>query len=304
MTTNFTTPILFIIFRRPETTARVFAKIKKIKPAVLYIAADGPRKNKPDEINLCNKTRALVEKIDWRCDIKRLYRKNNLGLRRAIPDALNWFFKTNSMGIILEDDCLPDDSFFWYCQEQLIRYKHDTKVMHIGGTNFLNKDDQDKNSYYFTKFPHVWGWATWRRAWKKYDYKMNSFPKDFLTNRLGVKFESFWEKSYWFILFKAVKEGKIDTWDYQWVYTTWKNNGISINPGVNLISNLGFGNGAVNTKRDNAKFSKMPTSSIVKNLQYIRPKINQKFDSYTANIMFNSNPLSVIARWIFYQLLA
>src|SRR6478736_1770065 len=174
----FETPILFIVFNRPDTTRVVFEAIRKVKPKKLYIAADGIRsKVKSDEEN-CAKVRAIVNDVDWECDVKTLFHEENLNCGKAPSTAISWLFENEEEGIILEDDCLPSTSFFLFCEELLERYRYDSRVMHIGGNNFLNGWQKDNDySYYFSRSGHIWGWATWRRAWNKFDFDISLYSK-------------------------------------------------------------------------------------------------------------------------------
>lgn len=249
---SLNTPILFIIFNRPETTRQVFNQIKKAKPRKLYVAADGPRSTQPKDLDKCENTRALIEKIDWDCQVERLYRENNLGCKQAVSQAINWFFEKEEMGIILEDDCLPSLSFFQYCEELLIKYKDDESVFSINGCN-LGYIGTNEDSYSFTRFVNMWGWATWRRSAQKVDYEMTQWEKKsdkytFLQERLkGENSKSNEHKWYlhWLFLFNQIN--KIDTWDYQWIYTCLKEEGLCVFPQNNLVNNLGFGDGATHT---------------------------------------------------------
>lgn len=245
---NFNTPILFTIFNRPDTTKRVFDIIKKIQPSKLYIAADGPRTDKAGEDLLCKATREITEDIDWTCDVHRKYSERNLGCKLGMSSAINWFFEDIEQGIILEDDCLPVLSFFSYCEDLLKRYANNTKIKMITGDNFLMGKRFTTDSYYFSRIPSIWGWATWRRAWKEYDLNMSTYS-DFVKNKKikGI-FENKKMQNYWLKSFSKLYAGKIDTWDGQWVYAIYNNDGISITPTVNLVSNIGFGEEATHTK--------------------------------------------------------
>ena len=165
-------PVLFLIFNRPETTIQVFSAIKKAQPNRLYIAADGPRPEYPDEVNHCKIARTIATNVDWDCEVKTLFRDQNLGCRLAVSQAIDWFFEQEPEGIILEDDCLPNQSFFWFCKELLEKYRNETRIMHIGGTNFQFGKNRTNYSYYFSRYAHIWGWASWRREWKYYDEKL------------------------------------------------------------------------------------------------------------------------------------
>ena len=245
MSNQLLTPVLFLIFNRPETTRRVFDSIKRVRPKYLYIAADGPRPQKEGESGICISLRKLVlSEIDWPCEVQTLFREQNLGCKIAVSSAIDWFFKNEEQGIILEDDCLPDETFFTFCSELLEKYCFDDTVFMIGGTNFLPQSLITKDSYYFSYLPHIWGWATWRRAWNKFDVSMNDFA-EFKNNKI---INNIWTSKkvqrYWLNIFNDTSDGKIDTWDYQWNYAMWKNYAKSITPNVNLISNLGFGSGS------------------------------------------------------------
>lgn len=240
------TAVLFMVFNRLDTTKQVFNAIQKAKPPKLYIAADGARNNKEGESEKVNAVRDFIlENIDWQCEIKTLFRKKNLGCKYAVSSAITWFFEYEDRGIILEDDCLPSQSFFWFCEELLEVYKDDMRVWHIGGNNFQNGIKRGIGDYYFSKYNHVWGWASWANRYKFYDVELNNindsgFIKNTFSSKLGIR--------YWNYIYKKVKAKKIDTWDYQWTFTIWKNNGLAILPNVNMITNIGFGNDATHTK--------------------------------------------------------
>ena len=243
------TAVLFLIFNRLDTTQRVFEAIKQAKPPKLYIAADGARNNKLGESEKVKAVRDfIIGNIDWQCEIKTLFREKNLGCKYAVSSAITWFFENEEMGIILEDDCLPVQSFFWYCQELLERYKDDERIWHLGGSNFQNGIRRGEADYYYSKYNHVWGWASWSSRWKYYDVKLNYIKN---TEFLNSSFKNTVVQQYWQDLFQTVKDGKIDTWDYQWVFTIWANNGLAIIPNVNMVSNIGFGLDATHTKGNN-----------------------------------------------------
>jgi hypothetical protein len=234
----FDTPILFLIFNRPDETRRVFSQIKKIKPKFLYIVADGPR-NKNEE-KLCEKTRLLViNNINWKCEVKTLFRRKNLGCGVAIHQAINWFFKEVDRGIILEDDCYPDLSFFYFCQKMLNKYEDIDHVMHISGSQFL-PSTAFKNSYQFSSYPSIWGWATWKRAWKKYDFKIYENEEVHKFKLQKENAFSLSEVCLRFLQLKLLKKHFIDTWDYQWYFSIMLEKGITIRPRKNLTKNIGL----------------------------------------------------------------
>lgn len=254
---NLTTPVVFIIFNRPETTTKVFEAIRQAKPKILFVIADGPRSNKPGEKEICVKTRSIVKQIDWDCEVHTNYSEFNLGCRNRVSSGLDWVFSNVEEAIILEDDCLPHPTFFRYCQELLERYKDNQKIMMISGNNVLYDYKYTSSSYYFSEYIHIWGWATWRRAWQLFDLEMKDwnrfteigFYKDHLYKKSTVK--------YWKKLFQEVYDGKIDTWDYQLQFAQWKNKMLSIVPANNLVINLGFGIDPTNTKGSGGLYRKL-----------------------------------------------
>jgi len=240
-------PILFLIFNRPSTTAQIFSAIAKAKPRNLFIAADGPRPDRDGEVKKCRETRDIIKRIDWECDVKTLFRDENLGCKVAVSSAITWFFEHVEAGIILEDDCLPADSFFFFCAELLERYATDRRVMMISGDNFQDGIQRGDASYYFSRIPHIWGWATWRRAWQLYDVKMSSFPEFLAEGSIKRISNNVDVQNFRLSSFIATYEGRIDTWDYQWVYAIFSCGGLSICPQVNMVTNIGFGEDSTNT---------------------------------------------------------
>jgi hypothetical protein len=272
----FETPILFLVFNRLDTTKKVFAKIKKIKPKILFIAADGPRN--PKEKKVTDSVRKyILSNINWNCKVETLFRDENLGCGQAVSGAIDWFFENVELGIILEDDCLPDQSFFPFCEETLKKYKTNEEIMHIAGFNPVDGDLKIKSAYLFSKYGSIWGWATWKRAWEKYSFtlKANNVVKDKIikSNLIDSLSELLWRIRVYELTFN----GKIDTWDYQWSFSRFVNGGLSIIPKVNLIENIGFSSGATHTTNSNwtygVKKIKFPLSHPKKIFR------NKKFDN-------------------------
>lgn len=235
---QYSVPILFMVFNRPDKTEITFNQIRKQKPLTLYIAADGPRSDREGEKEKCDQVRLLVHKVDWPCSVKYLFRDINLGCYNACLSAINWFFGEVEMGIIIEDDCLPHHSFFPYCRELLEKYKDDEKIMMISGTN-LNIES-NSSSYYFSRYGQIWGWATWRKSWLKFEPEMDANNKKILFNTRDE--EKFWRKNF-----------TTPFWDVQWaVYSMWLNNGLAIMPNTNLVTNIGFGKEATHYVDENS----------------------------------------------------
>ena len=282
------TPVLFMIFNRPDTTQKVFNAIRQAKPTQLFIAADGPHTDIEGEIEKCQKARQISTSVDWDCEVKTLFRDKNLGCKIAVSSAIDWFFENVEEGIILEDDCLPSQSFFWFCQELLEYYRDDTRVMHVGGVNVQFDQKREEATYYFSKYTYIWGWATWKRAWKHYDVNMKNFEKFKKEAQINNIFKIKQQQKYWTKIFQLVHEGKIDIWDYQWVYTCFINNGLCIMPNKNLVSNIGFGSGSTHTKDNTSVFSKLETQEIT---EIIHPNFilsDQKVDLLTSKIFFGN----------------
>jgi hypothetical protein len=258
----------------------VFSVIRQIKPVRLFIAADGPRTTIPGEVEQCNIVRKYVlDNIDWDCEVKILFRDENLGCGKSVSGAITWFFEQVEQGIILEDDCVPSISFFSYCEELLEKYKDNHLIYHIAGYNPLGIT-KTKNSYYFARIQHCWGWATWKQAWDKYNYNINELDDFIKENKINGVFKRKCDREYWLSIFKKMEKHEIDTWDYQWTYTIFKNNGLCINPSLNLISNIGFGSDSTHTFEADSIYNNQPRYdiSIIKHPKYIKidnPIINR-----------------------------
>lgn len=238
-TFDFNTPIAFFFFNKMDTTLRVFEQIKKIKPNRLYLISDGGRAEKENEIVHVQQLREqIVSQIDWECDVKKDFSSQNLGCKKRMASGISWVFSQEDKAIILEDDCLPNQSFFEFCQEMLNKYQNDNNVMMVSGTNLFQSYSMDRD-YSFSCFPSIWGWATWKRAWKHYDIDIKQWIKDKKNRRLSKQF------TFLTYLFKAHNWDRVcfenmDTWDYQWDFCMAAREGLGIIPRVNLVENIGF----------------------------------------------------------------
>lgn len=284
----YNTPILFIIFNRPEPTEQVLKAIRQRKPAKLYVAADGPRPSREDDIDKCKKTRSLIDKyVDWPCELKKLYREENIGVGLGVSEAISWFLNEEGKGVILEDDTVPASSFFDYCERLLIKYEDDERVMHIAGANHIPSLTRNLNdSYFFSIQGNMWGWATWKRAWDLYDYKMSSLQyvldekilESFIPEKLVRKY----------VIAKFIEtQSKLNTWDYQWDFCRYVNSGLSIIPKVNLVKNVGFGADATHTFSQENYFSKLASENL--ELPLTHPSFlvrNRKIDNMHYNNLF------------------
>ncbi|QDL07250.1 glycosyltransferase family 2 protein [Brasilonema octagenarum UFV-E1] len=262
------TPVAFLIFKRTESTERVFEAIRQAKPPKLLVIADGPRTDRPGEADKCAATRAIIDRVDWDCEVLKNYSDVNMGMKKREASGFDWVFETVEEAIILEDDTLPHPTFFRYCEELLHYYRHDERIMLISGNNFQFGRKRTEYSYYFSRYPNTWGWASWRRAWQHYDIEMKLWPKIRDGEWLKFILEEPKTVKFWFKKFQETYKEKISTWDYQWILTCWVNNGFSIVPDVNLVTNLGFGSEATNTKDSTSPFSNIPTQKICLPLQH------------------------------------
>jgi hypothetical protein len=240
--------ILFLIFNRPNCTSAVINRLKSIRPTRLYIAADGPRSWREGERALCNEARSIATAIYWPCEIRTLWRDTNLGCKQAVSSAIEWFFKYEEEGIILEDDCLPHIDFFRFCAHGLNLYRHDERVFVITGDNFQDGNIRGQGgSYYFSKFPHCWGWATWRRAWKVYDESLSFFGGWVQSSEWLSLHSDAIERGHWEQLAEQVVCKRLDSWATPWMFSVWFHNGLTMTPNVNLVTNIGFGSDATHT---------------------------------------------------------
>lgn len=293
---------MLIAFNRPKLTKQVLGKLREVKPERVYFAVDGPRPDNFADEKKVTETREVIKLIDWPCRIKTLFSNKNLGCKTGPFKAMDWFFSFEDEGIILEDDVLPNTSFFYFCEELLAKYRNDTRIASISGNNFQFGKNRTEDSYYFSRFSHTWGWATWKRVWRLYDLEIKPWPtlkkegwlKDYLPDRKSVR--------YWTLIFDQIYGGRIDSaWDYQFTFTIWINNMISILPSQNLAKNIGFGlEEATHTKRK-SKLLNIPAIPIKFPLKH--PKfiiVDQEADKRTQKnnyVLWKEIVMSLVRRW-------
>ncbi|WP_378410507.1 nucleotide-diphospho-sugar transferase [Rhodocytophaga aerolata] len=278
----FYTPILFMIFNRPDTTAKVFEEIRKVKPKYLFIAADGPRADRQGEIERCEQTRRVATQIDWPCQVKTLFRDKNMGCGLAPAENITWFFTHVEEGIILEDDCVPHPSFFGFCENLLSHYRDNLKVFQISGDNFQHGQTRGKASYYFSKYTHICGWATWRSRWQYYDFYLSKAEEYKRTMLIEKKCRHKSEVAFWHRKLEMLSGGKRkDMWDYQWMFACWNMNGLSAVSNVNLISNIGFGSEATHTVNIDLKVANLTVYEIGTIVHAQKVEANEQADFYT-----------------------
>ena len=241
-------PVLLIIFNRPDPTRQVFEALRLAKPAMLFISADGARRSRAGEEELCRLTREITEQVDWECQVFRRYSDRNLGCDPHVVSAIGWMFEHVDKGIILEDDCVPDRSFFPFCGALLEKYSGDERIMHINGSNFQFGKKRGDGSYYFSRYAHSWGWATWKRAWISYDQDL-AFSQEMLSDKKIEKlFPTRKQSEYWeTFIRKQYADKAYAAWDTRWLYAIWSRKGYCITPNDNLITNIGSGEDATHT---------------------------------------------------------
>lgn len=261
--TAITTPVALMLFNRPEPTRLVFQAVREARPARLLLVADGPRPGRAGEAELCAEVRRIVGAVDWPCQVSTNYSEVNLGCGARMATGIDWVFEQVEEAIILEDDCVPHPSFFRYCQELLEKYRSDTRVMHIAGNNSGIAGSSGGASYYFSRYTHCWGWATWRRAWRCYDFAVAGLGEALAAGRLEGIFARRHELRGWLERFRQVHGDRAKhTWDYQWTFACWNHGGLSILPNRNLISNVGFGPDATHTTDSGSSFACLPVAAM------------------------------------------
>jgi len=260
MLKKINSPILLICFNRPDLTLRVLDQIRKVKPKKLYIAIDGPR-NKLDQEKISG-VKSVIKTVNWTCIVKTKFQKKNLGCKYGPVTAMNWFFDNEKRGIILEDDVLADKSFFYFADQLLKQYASNEKVGSISGNNFQFGVKRGEGSFYFSRYSHSCGWATWRRAWRHYDVDISDY-ENVSKSTLNKVFDKWIDKIYWKLIFGGIRSGEIDSaWDYQWNWMMWKNNMLGIIPNVNLVENLGFGRKDATHTKFRSRFARQKTEPI------------------------------------------
>jgi len=278
----FETPILLIIFNRPDTTRMVFKVIRDLKPKYLFISADGPRQDIEDDYEKCKATRELIS-VDWDCELHTMFQDRNLGCGKGPSKAISWFFSIVKEGIIIEDDCIPHPDFFPYCRELLIRYRNNQRISFIGGTNFQNGIKRGNGSYYFSSgCQGTWGWATWKRVWDEFDYYLTDIDETSIKKSIKILFINYRQREYWIGIFKKVKEDRFgeSCWDYQFYFINWDKERLAIIPNENLVCNIGFTNDATHTVGEKNPLMNMQTNSILPLKHTSNIIQNQKADFY------------------------
>lgn len=292
-----TVPVLFLVFNRPAHARATLARLRDVQPSRLYVHCDGPRPGNAQDLEKVQSVRMLIEQeIDWPCEVFTLFRDENAGLRKGVFGAISWFFEAEEKGIILEDDCVPDPSFFAFCAELLDRYSHDEQIMHIGGSNLIAASTQNlRESYVFSRFSFVWGWAGWRRAWAKMSLNLDGLD-DFDSRQYLPGTMS---RAYMDDKFRVTKAGRNNSWAYAWFYSIIKNNGMCIVPKNNLVQNTGVGEeGATNTRGRN-EAARLAAGALT--FPLVHP-VDKKIDAKLEQRFFFATQKRQARLWLWYLL--
>lgn len=290
------TPVTFIIFKRPQTTEKVFQAIRQVKPKKLFVIADGPRTDRPGEAEKCEASRAIIDRVDWECEVIKNYADTNLGCATRVSSGLDWVFSKVEQTIILEDDCIPHNSFFRFSEELLEKYQNDTRISSISAQNVQAGQPRTNYSYYFSRYSHCWGWATWKRAWQHYDLNIKLWQEVQAQNLLHDILLDSKAVNYWRRTFQTIYDNPTGiTWDYQWTFACWMQGSLSITPNVNLVANVGVGADATHFTSDKEfSFINLPTQSMefpLKHPPYIIR--NVEADTFTQKIVYKATTLDI-----------
>lgn len=251
--------VAMVVFNRYDNAKKVFEEIKKVRPTKFFVIADGPRNNVPEDAEKCKKVREIFDNIDWECEVYKNFSDENLGCSKRPYTGFSWVFEHVDEAIFLEDDCLPDISFFKYCDELLEKYRNDSRVMLISGTNQIKRWKRGEYSYHFSDFGGIWGWASWKRAWQYFDINIKMWNNDNVKKLLKQKMiRSQYNNRK--VIYDGLYNNSKDTtaWDYQWGFARIVQSGVAISPSVNLITNIGNGQDATHTA-GKSKVSNLPS---------------------------------------------
>jgi hypothetical protein len=302
--TSFQHPILLIIFNRHEFAAPMLQALRLAKPPKIYLAADGPRKTINGETELCHKTReSFIKGIDWKCEIITQYQNENLGCQEAVTSALKWFFSHELFGVILEDDCIPNQDFFMYIQKMYEKFNHDNRIGLISGTNILNSYPEASEDYFFSRYPSVWGWATWARVFQNYHSHQERWF--FIQKNIKHFFKKFRTIIDMEIIYYKLFSKKFNTWDYQVSLLLWTQNQLCVIPKYNLIQNIGFNKNSTHTMNAPKGFSNVAMTGKIspllleKTVDYFVPNYN--FDSLVEK-KFHVYSIKKILLYLFLKL--
>lgn len=274
------TPVVLIIFNRPQLTAQVYERVRAFRPERLFVVADGPRADRQGERELCDATRAVVSSPDWPCELVTNYSSENMGCDQRVSSGLDWVFQHCDRAMVLEDDCVPSPEFFTFCAEMLEHYKDDLRIMHVSGDNFQDGQWRGDGSYYFSHYTHSWGWGTWSRAWRYYDGHLSLWPEAYVDRWLHTTLDDQREAWYWEGVFQKQHRKAVDTWDYDWLFACWIRGGLAILPNRNLVSNVGVGPDSTHFHQSHSTLG-LPTAELGPIVHPSKVVRNKGADRYT-----------------------
>lgn len=277
MEIKYNIPILFVFFNRLDISMRAFESVRRQKPQRLYLACDGPRNNKEGEYELVKNIRDyILNSIDWDCDVKTLFQENNLGCGKGVFTAINWLFDNEEYGVVLEDDCIANDSFFRFMAEMLYRYKDDQRIGMVAGSNLISSYNEKRFSYFFSRYKSCWGWGTWKRAWQNMDLEMN-WRKDSMRDIICNSGYYARGNNKWYHQLKCIDEDYVSAWDWQWYFSLAAQNQLCVYPSVNLVSNIGDDANATHTSFGNITKNVNDITFPLVPPKYVCP--NERFDN-------------------------
>lgn len=294
-------PLLLIAFNRPDLFRQLIERLRETQPQRIYVAIDGPRVGHPTDAQRVQETRDLIQTIDWTNDVHTLMQDTNLGCGLGVSTALSWFFDHEERGIILEDDILPRETFFGFCSELLDRYENDDRVLAISGCNFVPPEHQGDphQAYRFSRVPHIWGWATWRRSWQLHSLDMSNWRSRMSTRQL-------WEVAghspggfvFWRSIFDLMARNQVDTWDMQFVFEGMSRGMLTATSNVNLVDNIGFGGTATHTEVRPAYLRvseeiRIPTTTVP-------VEVDEQADAWTRSVVFGATTSGLIGQGVRY----
>jgi len=280
-------PVLIIIYKRAETTAKVLEALSIVQPTHIYVAANAPNPDNTSDPAKVAEVRSLFDHISWPCTVTRLFRTEHLSAKNSISSAISWFFQEVEEGIILEDDCEVNESFFRLAADCLDKYRNDESIFQINASNFQFGNARGDADYYFSRYNHIWGWASWRRAWQHFKLNPADLQKEAVFAGIDKTFIRPQDRSYWRAMYRYAMSGRIDTWDYQWMFSFWSAGGIAITPNQNLVSNLGFGADATNSISTDDRVSNLPKHELHNPIIHpISKEVNNEADDFTSDEFF------------------
>ena len=291
------TSVALCVYNRPSQTQKVLAALAMVKPKHILVVADGPKQDQPDDREKCDAVIKLIKSIDWPADVEWNVSPLNLGLRSRLQSGLSWVFDRVEEAIILEDDCVPHPSFFRFCAELLDRYRDDPRIALICGGNFQFDADCGSASYFFSRYPLIWGWAAWRRTWQQYDPNLDAWPNLRETSWLIDYVDDPLVSAYWRAVFDKVRAG-LDTWDVQLTFSCWRANALVVQPVKNLITNIGFGAEATFARSEDSIFARIPLQEM--RFPLIHPKSIERAkecDDRTERVSFSASPRDQLQRF-------